>query len=208
MTNLRINLKFETSFLTKKSSNMYFNTIPEITNEIEKIIAQSKADFSHLTYEQLNWKPNAYDWSVGQCLDHLAQSAAVYEPIFKELIDKNRKSNFWRNVPFLPQLFGKEILKSVGPIRDKKNKTFPVFEPSQSEVSLDILNKLEEKLRLFSALAAQLGGYDLKKTIVTSPVSAFVNYSLLDALNIVTIHNYRHFNQAKEVMAFEEFPKK
>jgi hypothetical protein len=27
-------------------------------------------------------------------------------------------------------------------------------------------------------------------------------------LNIVTVHNYRHFNQAKEVMAMQEFPKK
>ena len=186
---------------------MYFNTIPEITNEVEKVIAKARTDFSHLTYEQLNWKPNANDWSVGQCLDHLAQSASVYEPLFNGLINKNRSSNFWRSVPFLPKLFGKEILKSVSPIRDKKNKTFPVFEPAQSDVPLNILDKLEEKLRLFSSLAAQLEDYDLKKTIVTSPVAKFVNYSLLDALNIVTQHNYRHFNQALEVMSLEGFPK-
>lgn len=185
---------------------MYFTTVPEITSEIKKIIAQSKADFSHLTYEQLNWKPSAKAWSVGQCLDHLAQSADAYEPIFRELIAKNRTPNFWRSVPVLPKLFGNMILKAVGPIRNKKSKTFPVFEPTTSDVSLDILNELEKKLRLFSSLVEQLEEYDFKKIIVTSPVTNFVNYSLLDAINIVTVHNYRHFAQAHEVMEMDGFP--
>ena len=186
---------------------MYYNTIPEITTEIEKVIRKAKADFSHLNYEQLNWKPNADSWSVGQCLDHLAQSANAYEPLFTELINDNRSSNFWRSVPFLPSVFGKSILKAVGPVRNKKTKTFPVFEPTQSDIALDVIDKLEGKLKHFSSLAKQLTNYDLKKTIVTSPVAKFVNYSLLDALNIVTVHNYRHFNQAKEVMEMDGFPK-
>ncbi|MGB0983142.1 MAG: DinB family protein [Saprospiraceae bacterium] len=186
---------------------MYFNTIPEITNEITKVIAQSKTDFLHLEHHQLNWKPNPESWSVGQCLDHLVQSADAYEPLFKELINKNQRANFWRNIPFLPSLFGKTILKAVGPFREKKSKTFSVFEPTQSNVSTNILNKLEERLLIFSGLANQLTGFPLEKTIVTSPVAKLVNYSLLDALNIVTVHNYRHFNQAKEVMAMQEFPK-
>ena len=155
----------------------------------------------------MNWKPNAESWSVGQCLDHLVQSATAYEPLFTELINKNRASNFWRSIPFLPKMFGKEILKAVGPVIKKKTKTFPVFEPTQSNISLDIISTLEKKLNHFSSLNQQLADYDLKKTIVTSPVAKFVNYSLLDALNIVTIHNYRHFNQAKEVMKMSTFPK-
>ena len=186
---------------------MYYNTIPEITAEIKIVIATAKTDFAHLSYEQLNWKPNADSWSVGQCLHHLVQSADAYKPIFIELINKKQSSNFWRSVPFLPSLFGKEILKAVAPIRNKKGKTFSVFEPAQSNLSLDLIDRLEEKLKTFSLLANQLTNYDLKKTIVTSPVSKVVNYSLLDALNIVTVHNYRHFNQAKEVMGMSEFPK-
>jgi hypothetical protein len=187
---------------------MYFNTIPEITNEIINIISQSKMDFQDLEHHQLNWKPNADSWSVGQCLDHLVQSAKAYEPLFKEIINNNQSPNFWRSVPLLPSFFGKTILKAVGPIRDKKSKTFSVFEPTQSNISTNILHELEEQLVLFSSLTTQLSGTPLKKTIVTSPVAKFVNYSLLDALNIVTVHNYRHFNQAKEVMTMQEFPKK
>ena len=186
---------------------MYYNTIPEITAEIETVIATAKTGFSNLTYEQLNWKSNADSWSVGQCLHHLVQSADAYKPIFIELINKKQSSNFWRSIPFLPKVFGKEILKAVSPIRNKKTKTFSVFEPVQSDITLDIIDKLEEKLKTFSLLANQLTNYDLKKTIVTSPVAKYVNYSLLDALNIVTVHNYRHFNQAKEVMEMSEFPR-
>jgi hypothetical protein len=186
---------------------MYFETIPEITAEIVKIKAKARADFSHLSAEQLNWKPNSKSWSVGQCLDHLATSASLYEPIFKGLVNKNRSSNFWRSVPFLPSLFGKMLLNTVKPERDKRNKTVPVFEPSQSAISLTVIDQLEAQLTTFSDLANQLRDYDLKKTIITSPAAKFVNYSLLDALNIVTIHNYRHFNQAQEVMAMDGFPK-
>lgn len=186
---------------------MYFQTIPEIAAEIEKIKIKAQSDFSHLNVEQLNWKPNAKSWSVGQCLDHLATSASLYEPIFKELVNKNRPANFWRSVPLLPSLFGKMLLNTVKPERDRKNKTVPVFKPSQSEINLDVIEQLHTQLDTFSELAQQLGDYNLKKTIITSPAAKFVNYSLLDALNIVTIHNYRHFNQAKEVMAMEDFPK-
>lgn len=186
---------------------MYYHTIEEVTSEIEKIILKAKTDFSHLSYEQLNWKPNNNSWSVGQCLDHLAQSAYVYQPLFKDLINDTQKPNFWRKVPFLPSMFGNLILKAVQPERTKKGKTFPVFEPTQSDIPTDILDRLEERLKEFSGLAERLEGIDLNKTIVTSPVAAFVNYSLLHALNIVTVHNFRHFNQAQEVMDMEEFPK-
>ncbi len=185
---------------------MYFNSIPEITREVERVIDKAKTDFSHLNYEQLNWKPNANSWSVGQCLDHLAQSAKAYEPLFDGLIYQNTAPNFWRKIPVLPKIFGKFLLKAVSPIRDKKNKTFPVFEPAQSNISLDVIYKLEKQLRFFSTQANKLKSHDLN-TIVTSPVSNFINYSLLDALNIVTIHNYRHFNQAKEVIENNGFPK-
>lgn len=186
---------------------MYYNTIEEVTNEIETIIVKAKTDFSHLSYEQLNWKPNANSWSVGQCLEHLAQSAYVYQPLFKDLISGTQKPNFWRKIPFLPSMFGGMILKAVQPERTKKGKTFPVFEPTQSDISTEIIDKLEQRLRVFSDLVVQLEGIDLNKTIVTSPVAAFVNYSLLQALNIVTVHNYRHFNQAQEVMEMKGFPK-
>lgn len=187
-------------------ANIYFDTIDDISAAIERIIAQARHDFGHLNYEQLNWKPNATTWSVGQCLHHLVQAAAAYEPIFMGLIAGKQIPNFWRKLPVLPGIFGRSILKAVGPIRDKKTKTFPVFEPAQSDVPLDIIEDLASRLRHFTSLAQQLEHYDLKRTIVTSPVAKFVNYSLLDALNIVTVHNYRHFNQAQEVMALEGFP--
>lgn len=185
---------------------MYFNTIPEITHEIERIIDKATTDFSHLNYEQLNWKPNAKDWSVGQCLDHLVQSAKAYEPVFDGIINQNVPPNFWRKIPFLPKIFGRLLLKAVSPIRDSKNKTFSVFEPSQSDVSLDVIYRLERQLRFFSAQIDKLKRHDLDM-IVTSPVTNIVNFSLLNALNIVTIHNYRHFNQAKEIMEMNHFPK-
>jgi hypothetical protein len=46
----------------------------------------------------------------------------------------------------------------------------------------------------------------LSTMIITSPVAAFVTYSLKDAYTIMALHNRRHFNQAKRVTEAAEFP--
>lgn len=47
---------------------------------------------------------------------------------------------------------------------------------------------------------------DLEKTIITSPVAAFVTYSVLDGYRIIVRHGQRHLAQAKRVMEVEGFP--
>src|SRR5262249_14798684 len=45
-------------------------TLTQIFDEAEAIAGDAKTLFSHLTPQQLNWKPAADSWSVAQCLDH------------------------------------------------------------------------------------------------------------------------------------------
>ena len=49
-------------------------------------------------------------------------------------------------------------------------------------------------------------GADLRGTIVTSPVSPLVTYSLLDAYRIMVAHGRRHFEQAQRVTEAAGFP--
>jgi hypothetical protein len=58
-----------------------------------------------------------------------------------------------------------------------------------------------------SAFIRKLEDVDLRKIKICSPVSSFITYSLDDMLTIITIHEQRHINQAKRVMAMEGFPK-
>ena len=49
-------------------------------------------------------------------------------------------------------------------------------------------------------------GTDFKGTIITSAISPFVTYSMLDACRIAVAHERRHFAQARRVTEAEGFP--
>lgn len=54
----------------KNSNEMNF-TLKNWTVILDEITKQSLTEFSTLTSEQLNWKPNSNAWSIAQNLDHL-----------------------------------------------------------------------------------------------------------------------------------------
>jgi hypothetical protein len=47
----------------------------------------------------------------------------------------------------------------------------------------------------------------LRRTVVTSPVTAVATYSLLDAYRIIVGHERKHFEQARRVAESEGFPR-
>jgi hypothetical protein len=48
----------------------------------------------------------------------------------------------------------------------------------------------------------------LRRTVVTSPVTAVATYSLLDAYRIVVAHERKHFEQARRVTCVPGFPER
>ena len=47
---------------------------------------------------------------------------------------------------------------------------------------------------------------DLERIVITSPVTAAITYSLMDAYRLIVVHEQRHFQQAKRVMEESSFP--
>ena len=47
---------------------------------------------------------------------------------------------------------------------------------------------------------------DLENIIITSPVSAAITYSIMDAYRIIVVHERRHFEQARRVTEEPSFP--
>ncbi len=182
--------------------------LKDILETLDRMTMEYQRDLSHLNVEQLNWKPNPTSWSVGQCVDHIITTNRLYFTIFKSLLDGTKPSNFWEKIPFLPTMFGKMLIKTTQPIIDKKNKTVPEFEPSKSEIPGDILNTFLETQKELIAWIEKSDIVDHEKTIVTSPAAKFVTYSLHDVCIILSGHEERHLNQARNVMKLEGFPKK
>ena len=55
------------------------------TQEIDKITLDAEMQFSELSSEQINWKPNSQTWSIAQNLEHLIVVNETYYPVLSAL---------------------------------------------------------------------------------------------------------------------------
>ena len=170
------------------------------TSKIDLITTDFKNTFGNLSTQQLNWKPNENTWSIAQNIDHLIVLNQSYYPVIKSVREGTYKVPFLGRFTFMVNFTGKTILKAVMPDRKKKMKTFPAWEPSNSEISGNLLDRFEkhqEELKQFI-----LANQDLveKGTVISSPINQNIVYRLETAFDIIVTHEQRHFEQAKEIL--------
>lgn len=168
---------------------------------------EAKSTFGGLSSAQLNWKPSAEKWSVGQVIEHLIAMNSPFLPIFNAVANGTYRPSLAAKLPFWGKFIGKLLIKSVAPEEPRKVKTGNRFEPKSSAVNVHILAEFSRNHRELTDDIGRLRSVDLEKTLITSPVSPIAAYSLADAFQIITLHEQRHFAQARRVMAEDGFPK-
>ena len=180
--------------------------LPSLIAAANQVAADAKPTFGNLSPSQLNWKPSAERWSVGQCFDHLLTSNRGYLPIIDDVL-KGRKQSFWESMPLLPGLAGKLLIKSLDPATRRKIKAPKRFEPAQSDITPEVINNFVDQQTLIVEKMKATEHLDLERIIITSPAVAAVTYSLMDAYRVIVVHEHRHFQQAKRVTEETAFPK-
>ncbi len=163
--------------------------------------------FGNLSAGQLNWKSSAETWSIGQCFDHLITTNDLYFENIQKVADGTHSNNWFSAVPFVPALIGRMLKKAVSPETARKMKTFPVFEPSYSQIGETIIEDFRINQERLISLMETTKDLNLKKIKIPEPISPALNVSLLDAFEILVIHEKRHFNQAQRILESENFPK-
>ena len=187
------------------SGNQADGELGGIVEELRAVAADARKEFGRLSAAQLNWKPSAGEWSVGQCFDHLIKTNEGFRPTLEETARGGRKGTLWQRVSPLSGFFGRLVLRSINSPR--KFKAPRGLRPSASDVEAGVVEKFVgqqgELARLMRAAAA---GADLRRTVVASPIAGFATYSMFDACRIVAAHNRRHFEQARRVAEAPGFP--
>ena len=160
--------------------------------ELKKIADTAQRIFGGLNAIQLNWTPNAGEWSIAQCFEHLILVNADYFPLLQRIACGEWKPTLKERVPLLPKLFGKVVLNAMQPDAKRKVKAIPRFQPSGSAIDRDIINRFvahqQELCRHMQATA----DCDWHKTIITSPVASLLTYSVFDAYRIIVAHEQQH----------------
>ncbi len=155
---------------------------------------------SGLDLEALNRKPNEEGWSVAQILDHLMNTNQSYFPMLDKLVLGEFNVPIHGRIGFIRRFFGRFILKGVSPTRDKKIKTFPVWEPASSQLPDDIVARFIQHQNKLKSRIEDAQSYIEQGAIIYSPASKLIVYSLSDAFEIIVTHEERHLEQAREIM--------
>ena len=115
------------------------------THHIDQLTRDFKQEFGMLSTEELNWKPNANTWSIGQNIDHLIIINNTYHPIINAVRTGTYRKPLLARFDFMVSFLGRIVLGAVQPDRKKRMKTFPIWEPAKSDIQVDILEKFEKQ---------------------------------------------------------------
>ena len=155
--------------------------------------------FGTLSSEQLNWKPNPKTWSIAQNIDHLIIFNETYFSIIESLLKGTYKTPFLGRFRGLVSFFGKAVLIGVEPDRKKRMKTFPIWKPTKSEISVEILNQFKAHQTVLKSTIEKSKDLLEKGAVISSPANKNIVYKLEKAFEIIVTHEKRHFKQSKEI---------
>ncbi len=160
-----------------------------------------------LTEAQLNWKPDANQWSVAQCLDHLTVATKGFEKYFAPALERARAKSLAPPPSYQPTLMGGWLAKHVAPEAPRKLKAPRIFLPDQASNIQGSLTSFLDQQDRFIEFVRGCAGIDYNRARLRSPVTPLVRYSLADAFVITVLHGQRHLGQAGRVRDMPEFPR-
>jgi len=171
-------------------------------NETARALA---ADLNEM---QLNWKPAVDQWSMAQCLEHLAVSTKAFEKYFAAALERGRRRPPLAESPrYKPSLMGGLLAKQVSPEGARKLRAPKIIRPADSSSIEGSLEMFLREQDWFIDFVGQAQGLDYNKTRLRSPITPLVRYSLADAFVVIVLHAQRHLQQARRVRELPEFPR-
>lgn len=177
-----------------------------IESEAQKNSRDAK-EFASLSAQSLNWKPSQTQWSIAECLEHLAMSEAAFTPIVSRALERGQSRFRVASPPaYQPTWMGAWLIRYVLPESPKKLKAPKVFQPSGASAISGSLDRFLKEQDAFLNFVRQSAGIDYNKVRLRSPVTPLVRYSLADAFVVVVVHAQRHLQQARRVRSAPAFP--
>ena len=177
-----------------------------LINELQKIADDAQNKFGELSTEQINWRPSAEAWSIGQCFEHLIKTNELFYDELDKIAGGNRKNSFWENWSPLTSFGGKFLIKSLKSDERKfKAPSKAIVPPSSIDES--IIEQFSKHQAELAEKIKRTGNTDWGKTVITSPFMKLMTYSFADGLQVVIEHEKRHLRQAERVLQSKGFPK-
>ena len=173
----------------------------ELITELQQFVTNNINDadqFHKYSFKQLNKQPAAKSWSVLQCLEHVNRYDADYIPKIKKSLTPSEKRG---NDQFKSGFIGYQFANFLYPDKNHlKTKTFPSMNPSNSDLSLKIIDTFIHQQKELHQLLEQSKSVDLNKIRIKSSITSFLSFKLGDIFRILIFHDLRHIQQAKNAL--------
>jgi hypothetical protein len=172
---------------------------------LQQISSIIETDFSHLSEDQLNWKPAPNSWSVAQCLRHLILASEGYVSGMEKAIKNYADEKMFK--PYKSTLSGKIMFFMVDPSIKLWVPAPPKFKPDMEErFTTEIINSYRKLINAVAEKLEEAKELDWNKMKITSPVTSLLVFNMGDVFEVLTLHSARHIKQAQKVISNEAFP--
>ncbi len=188
------------------TTNFTALSLSDVVADFSAIATEATSVFGLLDERQLNWRPAATSWSVGQCFDHLLNAnremfqrhrrrdgrlesadrvAAAPDPASRLRVNTDQVAGAGDEA----QIHG--IAQGRACVEHDRPGIIERFAASQHEAAARI-RSIERR--------------DAASTIMVSPFVSFITYSVIDGCRLIVTHQRRHFEQARRVTQEPGFP--
>ena len=189
-----------------------------VNEDLAILIQEMDANVSHLetitaglNAEQLNWRPHAGEWSIGECIVHLnVVNAGDLTPL-REAIEKGRARGLTGEGPFQYGMPSRKFVASMELPVKRKLKAPKMYVPPPGADPVAAVAEYRRVSAELRRLALSAGGLHLARVKTKLPaLPAFLRWCVRMPLGarlaLITTHDRRHLWQAEQVRLHTEFP--
>ena len=176
--------------------------LDEYARQFEALAQEATGLVDGLDRQRLNGSPKPGEqWSVGQCLEHLATVNRKYGRRLEAGIDRAWE----RGLVERPERgvrygwFERWFLGSLEP-PPKRRFSAPKAVVPASDLDLDVLDRYLESNQTLRGLIVRASGLDISRAKITSPLSKLLKLRLGAAFAILAAHDRRHLWQAQRIL--------
>jgi hypothetical protein len=188
-------------------SSITFVTAQDVLTDFDKADDDARRMAASLSDAQINWHPAPNAWSIGQCLDHLAQGNALYAAALGQAVRAAHAGNEPWEGQLRPGWMSERFIRALEPpVRTKMKapkKIIPVPAVSGRDV-LEAFLRSQADLRDVLRSASRV---DLNRVRFKNPFFGFLRFTVGAGFLIITAHARRHLWQAQRVIESPGFPK-
>ncbi len=157
--------------------------------------------FRPLTDEQLNRRPAADKWSVGQCLEHLNIVGGFYLPIITRKLKQAQQRGTAPAQTVKHGFIGRKMTEAMRtPPSQRALKTPQTYAPSGSRLPRTVVEVFSRHLDELAALLEQARGVNANAVRIPNPIIPLLWPRLPDVAEMLVEHLKRHVAQAERVL--------